>query len=95
MLDVLEEEIFAETNFRELVFDSENRENFCLAKITRYGVAGIFHRFLISQLSGFCGKFVHKNLFDLYSFVCSFTESCVCETCYCCNSHPKKTVNKF
>ena len=31
----LEEEIFAGTNFRELAFD---RENFCLAKISRYTV---------------------------------------------------------
>ena len=35
----LEEEIFAGTNFRELAFDRENRENFCLAKISRYTVA--------------------------------------------------------
>ena len=34
----LEEEIFAGTNFRELAFDCENRENFCLAKISRYTV---------------------------------------------------------
>ena len=34
----LEEEIFAETNFRELAFDRENRENLCLAKISRYTV---------------------------------------------------------
>ena len=34
----LEEEIFARTNFRELAFDRENRENFCLAKISRYTV---------------------------------------------------------
>ena len=34
----LEEEIFAGTNFRELAFDRENRENFCLAKISRYMV---------------------------------------------------------
>ena len=34
----LEEEIFAGTNFRELAFDRENRENFCLAKISRYTV---------------------------------------------------------
>ena len=36
-----EEEIFAGTNFRELAFDRENRENrenFCLAKISRYTV---------------------------------------------------------
>ena len=32
------EEIFAGTNFRELAFDRENRENFCLAKISRYTV---------------------------------------------------------
>ena len=32
----LEEEIFAGTNFRELAFDPENCENFCLAKISRY-----------------------------------------------------------
>ena len=31
----LEEEIFAGTNFREVAFDRENRENFCLAKISR------------------------------------------------------------
>ena len=31
--------IFAGTNFRELAFDRENRENFCLAKISRYTVA--------------------------------------------------------
>ena len=36
----LEEEIFAGTNFRELAFDRENRENFCLAKISRYTVSG-------------------------------------------------------
>ena len=29
-----EEEIFAGTNFCELAFDRENRENFCLAKIS-------------------------------------------------------------
>ena len=34
----LEEEIFAGTNFRELAFDRENRENFCLAKISHYTV---------------------------------------------------------
>ena len=34
----LEEEFFAGTNFRELAFDRENRENFCLAKISRYTV---------------------------------------------------------
>ena len=34
----LEEDIFAGTNFRELAFDRENRENFCLAKISRYTV---------------------------------------------------------
>ena len=34
----LEEEIFAGTNFRELAFDGENRENFCLAKMSRYMV---------------------------------------------------------
>ena len=33
-----EEEIFAGTNFRELAFDRENCENFCLAKISRYTV---------------------------------------------------------
>ena len=36
---ILEEEIFAGTNFRELAFDRENRENFCLAKISRYTVS--------------------------------------------------------
>ena len=35
----LEEEIFVGTNFRELAFDRENRENFCLAKISRYTVS--------------------------------------------------------
>ena len=34
----LEEEIFAGTNFRKLAFDRENRENFYLAKISRYTV---------------------------------------------------------
>ena len=34
----LEKEIFVGTNFRELAFDRENRENFCLAKISRYTV---------------------------------------------------------
>ena len=34
----LEEEIFAGTNFRELVFDRKNRKNFCLIKIFRYTV---------------------------------------------------------
>ena len=38
----LEEEIFAGTNFRELAFDRENRENFCLAKISRYTVPILF-----------------------------------------------------
>ena len=33
-----QQEIFAGTNFRELAFDRENRENFCLAKISRYMV---------------------------------------------------------
>ena len=37
----LEEEIFAGTNFHELAFDRENRENFCLAKISRYTVHGL------------------------------------------------------
>ena len=32
------EQIFVGTNFRELAFDRENRENFCLAKISRYTV---------------------------------------------------------
>ena len=41
----LEEEIFAGTNFRELAFDRENRENFCLAKISRYTVS---HRHVTS-----------------------------------------------
>ena len=36
----LEEEIFAGTNFRELAFDRENRENFCLAK-TSFSLYGI------------------------------------------------------
>ena len=35
----LEKEIFAGTNFRELAFDRENRENVCLAKISRYTVS--------------------------------------------------------
>ena len=39
---LLEEEIFAGTNFRELAFDRENRENFCLAKISRYTVLAFF-----------------------------------------------------
>ena len=34
----MEEEIFAGTNFRELAFDRENHENFCLTKISRYTV---------------------------------------------------------
>ena len=34
----LKEEIFAGTNFRELAFDRENRENFYLAKISHYTV---------------------------------------------------------
>ena len=42
----LEDEIFTGTNFRELAFDRENRENFCLAKISRYTV---FHYINISQ----------------------------------------------
>ena len=33
------EEIFAGTNFRDLPFDRENRENFCLVKISRYTVS--------------------------------------------------------
>ena len=37
----MEEEIFAGTNFRELAFDRENRENVYLAKISRYTVSGI------------------------------------------------------
>ena len=41
----LEEEIFAGTNFCELAFDRENRENFCLAKISRYTV--IFLRMIL------------------------------------------------
>ena len=40
----LEEEIFARTNFRELAFDRENRENFCLAKISRYTVVNLDFR---------------------------------------------------
>ena len=42
----LEEEIFAGTNFRELAFDRENRENFCLAKISRYAVYSKFCTFI-------------------------------------------------
>ena len=38
----LEEEIFVGTNFRELAFHRENRENFCLVKISRYTVFGHF-----------------------------------------------------
>ena len=34
----LEEKISAGTNFHELEFDHDNRENFCLAKISRYTV---------------------------------------------------------
>ena len=34
----LEEEIFVETNFCKLAFNHENRENFCLAKVSRYTV---------------------------------------------------------
>jgi len=33
-----QQEIFGGRNFRELAFDCENRENFCLAKISRYTV---------------------------------------------------------
>ena len=40
----LEEEIFAGTNFRELAFDRENREIFCLAKISRYTVPYFFNQ---------------------------------------------------
>ena len=32
----LEEEIFTGTNFRKLAFDHQNRENFCLVKISHY-----------------------------------------------------------
>ena len=32
------EKIFAGTNFRDLAFDRENHENFCLTKISRYTV---------------------------------------------------------
>ena len=35
---ILEEEIFAGTNFCELAFNRENRENFCHMKISRYTV---------------------------------------------------------
>ena len=35
----LEEEIFEGTIFREVAFDRENRENFCLAKISRYTIS--------------------------------------------------------
>ena len=40
----LEEEIFVGTNFRELAFHRENRENFCLAKISRYTVEWVNDR---------------------------------------------------
>ena len=40
----MEEEIFAGTNFRELAFDRENLENFCLAKISRYTVPLGIHK---------------------------------------------------
>ena len=33
-----QQEIFGGRNFRELAFDRENHENFCLAKISRYTV---------------------------------------------------------
>ena len=36
---ILEEKFFAWTNFCELVFDRENRENFCLTKYSRYTVS--------------------------------------------------------
>ena len=35
---IFEEEIFVGTNFRDLAFDRENRENFCLPKMSRYMV---------------------------------------------------------
>ena len=41
----VEEEIFAGTNFRELAFDRENREHFCLTKISCYMVVGDNHPF--------------------------------------------------
>ena len=44
----LEEEIFAGTNFRELAFDRENRENFCLAKIP----AILYHRCVVMVMLG-------------------------------------------
>ena len=48
------EEIFAGTNFRELAFDRENRENFCLAKISRYTVAGCSAMFRLMLCGQMC-----------------------------------------
>ena len=47
----VEEEIFAGTNFRELAFDRENRENFCLAKISRYTVSTVVNYALTTVLT--------------------------------------------
>ena len=44
------EQIFAGTNFRKLAFDCENRENFCLMKISRYTVLRSLSVFVTSIL---------------------------------------------
>ena len=52
----LEEEISTGTNFRELAFDRENRENFCLTKISCYTVPDLgmrLGRLLLEVVSHF------------------------------------------
>ena len=44
--EICGEKIFMGTNFRELVFDRENCEISCLAKISRYTVSQVYHHVL-------------------------------------------------
>ena len=61
----LKEEIFAGTNFRELAFDRENRENFCLAKISRYTVCGSVYK-----------HYAHTGAMHFYSFTVAIMHVC-------------------
>ena len=68
----LEEEIFAGTNFRELAFDRENRENFCLAKISRYTVpwASSYSLLFYLRRKIGCMNSVYDNLLPVVTFPC-------------------------
>ena len=70
------EEIFAGTNFCELVFDCENRENFCLTKISRYMV------FLMHVRSIHVVHLCSKSL--ITTLPCACINICIWRTCKRC-----------